>query len=157
MPLPHDSLPQNSINYNFLINQIASGLSTTTDLIKGLSHELKENSIELAIIKTDLNNVIGDVNTLSKILKDGNGEAPVLSRIAVIENTIDQTNKSIDDINQGNERVKAKVDDISNKLEKVTDNQKIQLEDRKSRRSLIIAVITSIIALISTVAVALLS
>lgn len=158
MPQPHES-SQNPISFNqsFLINQIASGLATTTELIQSLSTEIKDNAIELAIIKADLTNVTGDVRTLSKILREGNGTAPVLSRIAVLETSAAQMATSLTSMQGDVEKAKQKLDVLINKVEDTITTKKLEIEDKKSRRQAIIAIITSIIALVSAILVAILA
>jgi hypothetical protein len=157
MPPPHESPNQTEINQNFLINQVASGLATTTELIQSLSSEIKDNTIELAIMKADLANVTKDVRTLSKILREGDGTAPVLSRIAVLESTSTQLSTSISTAEASFAESKEKLDSLSIKLAGFLDSKKTAAEDKKDRRKTILAIITSIIALISAIAVALLT
>ena len=154
---PQNESNQNplSISQNFLINQIASGLATTTELIQSLSSEIKENAIDVAIMKSDLTNLNGDVRSLSKILKEGNGTAPVLSRIAVLENSSKQLVETLNGLDKDVKETKSKLDLLIVKLEKTSENRKLEIEDKKSRRQAIIAIITSIVALISAILVAL--
>ena len=155
MPQPHES-SQSPMEINqFLINQIASGLSTTTELIQSLSAELRDTSVELAIIKTDLSNVTQDVKALSIILREGNGTAPVLSRIAILETTTAQLNTTFTSIEHTADKTKSKVEALVIKTAELADNNKLAAEDKKSRRQAIIAIITSIVALIAAIAVAL--
>ena len=153
---PQNESNQNplSISQNFLINQIASGLATTTELIQSLSSEIKENAIDVAIMKADLTNLNGDVRSLSKILKEGNGTAPVLSRIAVLESSSKQIGETISNLDKDVKETKSKLDLLIAKVEKANDNRQLEIEDKKSRRQAIIAIITSIVALISAIAVA---
>jgi hypothetical protein len=156
MPQPHES-SQNPIdaNQNFLINQIASGLATTTELIQSLSSEIRDNAVELAIIKTDLTNVTKDVRTLSKILREGNGTAPVLSRIAVLETTATQLSTSLASLDNKANSNKGKVEALAVKTADLASTKNIDAEDKKSRRQALMAIVTSIIALIAAILVAL--
>lgn len=72
-----------------LVKQIAIGLETTTRLIQSLSSDVRENTKNITTIQVEIKNLIEDVRGLSKILKDGNGVAPVLSRLAVLEEICD--------------------------------------------------------------------
>jgi phage shock protein A len=155
MPLPPESLPPE--NQNFLIKQIASGLATTTDLIQSLSAEIRDNSIELATIKADLTNVTESTRSLSKILKEGNGTAPVLSRIAVLEITSERIEDTLDEAKKTISGVKSNLTSLSQKVTELTDTKKLNAEDKKGRRQALIAIITSVVALISTILVALLA
>jgi len=155
MPQPHESSENPlEINQNFLI-QIASGLATTTELIQSLSSEIKDNTVELAIIKADLTNVTEDVKTLSKILREGNGAAPVLSRIAILETTITQLNTTLTSIEENEDTTKEKLDALIIKTNNTIDTKKIEAEDKKNRRQVLVAIVTSIVALIAAIAVAL--
>jgi phage shock protein A len=154
MPLPPESLPQE--NQNFLIKQIASGLATTTDLIQSLSAEIRDNSIELATIKADLTNVTENTRSLSRILKEGNGTAPVLSRIAVLEITSKRVEETLDGVEKTLSGIKNSLANLSQKTTELADTKKLNAEDKKGRRQALIAIITSIVALVSAILVALL-
>ena len=108
-------------------------------------------------MKADLANVTKDVRTLSKILREGDGTAPVLSRIAVLESTSTQLSTSISTAEASFAESKEKLDSLSIKLAGFLDSKKTAAEDKKDRRKTILAIITSIIALISAIAVALLT
>ena len=154
MTQPHESfLPENQ---NFLIKQIASGLATTTELIQSLSTEIRDNSIELATIKADLTNVTENTRSLSKILKEGNGTAPVLSRIAVLEINSKRIEDTLEEIEKTLSGVKGSTTTLSQKVTELSQSKKLDAEDKKSRRQALIAIITSVVALISAILVALL-
>jgi methyl-accepting chemotaxis protein len=135
-----------------LITQIANGLSTTTELIQNLSTELKDNTIELATIKADLTNVTEDVKSLSRILKEGNGTAPVLSRIAILETKA----QKIEELNFSISELKNSTTLLTQAINEIKNNSQLQAEDKKSRRQALVAIITSFVALISAILVALL-
>ena len=164
MPQQQESNPE---NHNFLIRQIANGLSTTTELIQSLSTEIRDNSIELDTIKADLTNVTEDVRGLSKTLREGNGAAPVLSRIAVLEMASKNTEDSLIAVGKGLSGLKASVTSLDKKITQLSATKKIEASfmeelkkekhSKKSRRQATIAIITSILALISAILVAILA
>ena len=157
MPQQHESSNPNPENHNFLIfKQIASGLATTTELIQSLSAEIRDNSVELATIKADLTNVTSDAKSLSKVLTEGNGTAPVLSRISVLETTIKNVEDSRNATEKGLTSLKIVVASLDQKVTQLGNNKKIEAEE-KSRRQAIIAIVTGVIALISAIAVAILA
>lgn len=147
------SLPE---NHNFLIKQIANGLATTTDLIQSLSADIRHNSIELATIKADLTNVTKSTRSLDKILKEGDGTPPVLSRIAILEITTKRVETTLSDVEKTLSAVKSSIITLDQKTTSLSDTKKIDAEDKKSRRQALIAIITSIVALISAILVAVL-
>jgi len=157
MPQPHES----SQNSNILISQIASSLALTNELLQNLSTEIREHTVELATMKADLANVTDDVNNLSKILKEGNGTAPVLSRIAVLETTSDRLEDGLDNTSEIFNELSSKLGELNQKVSDASDAKKtslaVEAADKKSRRTAIVAVVTSIIALVSAILVALLS
>ena len=149
MPLPHESLNQNP--HDYLMRQIANGLSTTTELIQSLSSEIRGTSVELATIKADLINVTEDVRSLNKILKEGNGTAPVLTRVALLETLTKRLEKAVTDVDASLSSIKESLATLTQKVTEIADSKKLALEDKKSRRNVMIAIITSIVALASAI------
>lgn len=156
---PHNELPQiNNDSLAILINQITTGLSTTAELVQNLSTETRDNTISLATVRAELSTVIGDVKDLSRILKEGNGSKPVLTRIALLEhdisqfhNEIESLDKSINAVSNNLSEVKDKLTVLQEKYKTAIEKEKLDIEDNKSKRQVIIAVVTSILALIAAI------
>ena len=155
--------PITNDNIAILINQIATGLSTTAELVQSLSTETRDNTISLATVRTELTTVTTDVKDLSRILKEGNGTRPVLTRVALLEHDIASLHEEVEDLGDGMDKVNANLSEIKDKLnilyEKYNtslEKQKLTVEDTKSKRQVLIAIITSVLALIAAIAGALL-
>lgn len=151
--------PQNELSHlpdphSFLINQIANGLSTTTELIQGLSSELRDNTISLATLRAELTGVTDDVNNLTKILKDGNGSQPVLSRIAVLEKTCNQTETAVASMSTEITELKNSLNILTEKFNASIEEKKKSSETSNQNKQILVAVITSIIAFIASIVAA---
>lgn len=163
MPPQNELPPITNDNIAILINQIATGLATTAELVQNLSTETRDNTISLATVRSELANVIDDVKDLSRILKEGNGSRPVLTRIALLEHDISQFHDEIESINNNVSLASKSLSDIKDKLNILyqkyntsLEKEKLSIEDTKSKRQVIIAIVTSVLALIAAVAGALL-
>jgi chromosome segregation ATPase len=155
--------PITNDNIAILINQIATGLSTTAELVQSLSTETRDNTISLATVRIELATVTSDVKDLSRILKEGNGTRPVLTRVALLEHDIASLHNEVEDLNNGMGKVNSNLSEIKDKLnilyEKYNtslEKQKLTVEDTKSKRQVWIAIITSVLALIAAIVGALL-
>lgn len=155
--------PITNDNIAILINQIATGLSTTAELVQSLSTETRDNTISLATVRTELTTVTTDVRDLSRILKEGNGTRPVLTRVALLEHDIASLHEEVEDLGDGMTKVNNNLSEIKDKLnilyEKYNtslEKQKLTVEDKKSKRQVLIAIITSVLALIAAIVGALL-
>lgn len=163
MPPPNE-LPQiTNDNLAILINQIATGLSTTAELVQNISAETRDNTISLATVRSELSTVIGDVKDLSRILKEGNGSQPVLTRIALLEHDISQFHEEIESLSDSIDTVSDNLSEMREKLNVLHDKyntsiekEKLDVEDNKSRRQVFIAIVTSVLALIAAIVGALL-
>lgn len=154
---PQNELSQNLNPQNFLISQIANGLATTTELVQGLSSEIRDNTISLATLRAELTGVTQDVTDLSRILKDGNGTQPVLSRVAVLEKSSSQAEASLAALNSEIDDLKEKVNALYEKFNSSLEQKRQSTEDSRSRVQNIIAIVTSIIAFIASIVAALLA
>ena len=85
-------------NIAVLISQIATGLSTTAELVQSLSTETRDNTISLATIRSELSTVTNDVKDLSRILREGNGSRPVLTRVALLEHDVSSLHEDIENL-----------------------------------------------------------
>lgn len=154
---PQNELSQNLNPQNFLISQIANGLATTTELVQGLSSEIRDNTISLATLRAELTGVTQDVANLSSILKDGNGSHPVLSRLAILEKSTTQLETSLATLSSETDQVKEKLNALYEKYNASLEEKRQSNEDSRTRIQTIVAIITSIIAFIASIVAALLA
>ena len=77
---------------NNLVEELLKSINSTTSLIQGLINEIKDNATTLATLETKLNTLNENSKTLSKIVRDDNGNKSVLTRIALLENDLSDLN-----------------------------------------------------------------
>ena len=71
-----------------LIAELLKSMQHTTSLIQTLMTEFKDNAIVLATLESKLESLNENARTLSKIVRDDNGNKSVLTRIALLENDL---------------------------------------------------------------------
>jgi len=120
-------------------------------VVQELAREVRKNTIALATLTADLANISKDVAILSKLLTEGNGSAPLISRIAILENSTECLEGSMEDLTEEISSVRGRVKASTRKLEAVMVDKKLSLEDSKDKRRSLVAIITSIIALLATI------
>lgn len=140
-----------SADYHFLINQIANGLANTTDLIKGLSAEIKDNTISLATLRTELKAVTKNVEDLSRILKDGNGTAPLITRVSLLENNVGEIKENLEETERELRAARELLQSIKDKQQTSIEERKIDIESRKGKLQIVVAMITGIVGLIASI------
>ena len=120
-------------------------------VVQELAREVRKNTIALATLTADLANISKDVAILSKLLTEGNGSAPLISRIAILENSTECLEGSMEDLTEEISSVRGRVKASTRKLEAGMVDKKLSLEDSKDKRRSLVAIITSIIALLATI------
>lgn len=75
-------------NDNVLVEELLKSIQSTTSLIQGLMSEIKGNATALATLEAKLESLSENARTLSKIVRDDNGNKSVLTRIALVENDL---------------------------------------------------------------------
>jgi len=73
---------------NNLVEELLKSIQSTTSLIQGLMQEMKDNASALATLEVKLESLTENAKTLSKIVRDDNGNKSVLTRIALLENDL---------------------------------------------------------------------
>ena len=122
-------------------------------IVQELAREVRKNTITLAILTTDLTNISKDVAILSKLLTEGNGSAPLISRIALLENSADSIEGGIEELTEEIASIRVKAKHSAKKLEIAMEDRKLSLEDTKDKRRSLVAIVTSIVALLTTIAI----
>lgn len=76
---------------------------TTRQLIETL---IVENRIKVAAVHESIETVAGDVSSLAKILRDGNGTPPITVRMALVEKLASDTAIVVRDMDEQREKTK---------------------------------------------------
>ena len=77
-----------SENDNVLVEELLRSIQSTTSLIQSLMKEIKDNASALATLEVKLESLSESAKTLSKIVRDDNGNKSILTRIALAENDL---------------------------------------------------------------------
>jgi chromosome segregation ATPase len=153
-----DREDQLDISSAIVARQVASGLSATTRLIQSLAADVRENSLAVASIKTEVASLKDDVRIVSEILlREEKGTKPVLTRLALLEQLSEDMGKDVDKLESSSENIKTKVMTLTNTLSNQNLVNADQREVKKYRIQLLVAVITSIGALVAAILTAIFS
>ena len=94
-----------------------------------LLEELRESKTDFAAIRTELDFLSENVKSISKILREGNGDLSVLTKLALL-------NQKIDDINKWKDAHDEKAENLEKKLllidKDVTEHKQKQLLEEKT-------------------------
>lgn len=71
-------------NDNGIETELSKALSETTSLAQTLLGEIRDNATSLATLKVQLDSLAESVKSLSKIIRDGNGNS-LVTRLAIVE------------------------------------------------------------------------
>lgn len=108
--------------------QFNQGLQATASLVQSLIGEVRDNSVALAAFSAELKNIRENVNHLTKILKDGNGQESVMTRLSLVEKAVEELDE--DRIEDRDDFIK-KMDDMADEL----SNLKKTLEEQRKENS----------------------
>lgn len=75
---------------HILIKEFIKDLEITAEQVQKLLEEIRDSKIDFASIKTEINFLVGNVKDLSTIIRDGNGAGSILTRLALIERSIEE-------------------------------------------------------------------
>ena len=76
-----------------LAEQFAKGLESTSKLIQSLQEDFHASAIELTELKIEVRSMRANVETLSKILRDDNGERSMVARVLMLERNFEDIKK----------------------------------------------------------------
>ena len=135
--------------HELMFERLAEGLDGTTKLTHTLLIQLRESESDFAAVKTELSILRDNVKGLSNTVRDGNGEASLITKIALIEHKIDIIDKWLDDhvvVHQSSKENLDKLKDILGKeieelekriakLENIVSlySQKVDEEERRRK------------------------
>jgi DNA-binding ferritin-like protein len=139
--------PPKNIN-DVLLERLAEGLDSTSQLTHTLLNEIKESEADFATVKTELNILRENVKALSDVIRDGNGATSILTRMALIEQRISNIEKWLEshiDVHQNSQKdlssIKDDVEAVSKKVGEIVGTvtevkDKITEEEKRHRNSI---------------------
>jgi hypothetical protein len=78
-----------------LAERLVTRIQGASDLLNRVSVELREHSIELASVSTDLKNLRESVSEISKTLTGGNGNS-IVTRVSILEEVAERLETAMD-------------------------------------------------------------
>ena len=80
---------------NEVVGDLAKSLQVTTSLMQTLLSEIQDNATTLAVLREKFDTLGDKVQSLSRLVRDDNGEKSVITRLALIEKTIEDINEDL--------------------------------------------------------------
>jgi len=115
-----------SENNNKLAEELAKSLESATALMQDLLGDIKGNATSLALVKAKLESLSDNVETLSHIVRDGNGKGSMITRLALVE-------KSTEDIEENFDELKKELSSAVKELRAcIEEEKKSDAEEEKS-------------------------
>lgn len=96
---------------DILLARLAEGLDSTAKMTQALLSDLRESEADFASMKTELSFLKENVKGLSELVRDG-GTSSILTRVALIEQNIDNIKKWMDNHVDVHQRVKKEFTNI---------------------------------------------
>ena len=106
---------------NNIPDELLKSLESTTTLMKNLLDDIKDHSTSLAIVQAKLESLGDSVETLSHIVRDGNGRGSMITRLALIEKTTEDIEEHFDELK---DEIKKDIDEIKRVITKEKEEEK---------------------------------
>ena len=97
---------------DILLARLAEGLDSTAKMTQALLSDLRESEADFAAVKAELNILKENVKGLSSIVREGDGTSSILTRVALIEQSIETIKKWMDSHVDIHQRVKKDISDV---------------------------------------------
>jgi len=83
---------------NKIPEELLRSLEATTVLMSTLLDDIKEHSTSLTLVKAKLESLSSSVETLSHVVREGNGKGSMITRLALVEKCAMDLEKGLDDL-----------------------------------------------------------
>ncbi|HEA46221.1 MAG TPA: hypothetical protein ENH99_00370 [Candidatus Pacearchaeota archaeon] len=114
---------------NNIPDELLKSLESTTTLMKNLLDDIKDHSTSLAIVQAKLESLGGSVETLSHIVRDGNGRGSMVTRLVLIEKVTEDIEEHFDELK---DEIKKDIDEIKRVIIKEKEEEKDDEEKVKA-------------------------
>lgn len=81
-----------------LAEELAKSLESATNLMQELLGDIKDNATSLALVKAKLESLSSSVEILSHIVRDGNGKGSMVTRLALVEKSVENIESNFDEL-----------------------------------------------------------
>lgn len=102
-----------------MLDQLAQGLEATSKLTEALLHELKESERDFAVLRTELNILHDNVKSLSRIVREGDGDASLLTKIALMDQRVNNVMKWVETHPETHKRLNAEIIKNTNDIKEI--------------------------------------
>jgi len=122
--------------------------SSAGSLLPSLLMELREVSVALATFGAEQRSLKETVSRLSSMLKDGDGQSSLITRVALLEN-------DMSDLKRASEKTETKIEKLNDTSKMaVYEDKKDVRESKRQKMQVWIAVITAIAAIVVAIVAA---
>jgi len=124
----------------FLIEEFIKDLESTAEQVQTLLEEIRDSKINFAAINTELKFLVDNVKELSSIVRDGDGSGSVLTRLALIERSIEDLKEYTKKDSEDDVALITRIALLEQKVETLTsyiENQKKKEAENKSKQKAI--------------------
>ena len=123
-----DSQRSNSSDVSGLIKSLQS----ITTLMGNLVVDLRDQATSLAVVKTKIEDISSKVDSLMHVVLEGNGSKSIVTRLALVEQSIKDVEDAAEDIKEANANAVSEVRRMVEQ-DKADDKRDID-DDKKSKR-----------------------
>lgn len=111
-------MPEKTNTSEILLARLAEGLDSTAKMTQALLSDLRESEADFAAMKTELNILKENVKGLSELVRDG-GTSSILTRVALIDQSIENIKKWMDNHIDVHQRSKKDFSEIRDQLSEI--------------------------------------
>lgn len=121
-----------SQNPNDNMSDLLKSLQSVTTLMNNLLSDIKEHSTSLALVKAKVESLTENVETLSHVVRDGNGKGSIMTRLALAEKALEDIEEEFHELKEENV---AALRDIKRCIEKEKNaGKRTEEEEKKFKR-----------------------
>ena len=131
---------------NAIFEQFIQSIHSTSSLIQHLSDQIKSNDVALESLRGELSSIKENLEVISGIVRDGNGNKPLISRIDILEGNLQNIQRWIED------QIAKEVRDREAKEQSESDDKKAAAE---KKWNMTVLIISSILGFLSSLVVVL--
>jgi len=91
--------------------------------VSGLLHEIRETQSDFAVIRAELKLLHENVKSISALVRDGNGDTSILTRLALLSQKIDDMQRWMDGHRSAHEKLKNDINDVRKEFDELKVSQ----------------------------------
>ena len=111
-------MPETMNTSEILLARLAEGLDSTAKMTQALLSDLRDSEADFAAMKTELNILKENVKGLSEVVRDG-GTSSILTRVALIEQSLENIRKWMDNHVDVHQRMKKDFTEFRNTISEI--------------------------------------